>query len=109
MLLLAYTLFFSKKEEKIMFNHVVALLLGMTTFILGVVALFKSDLLSAVAYDTATTPEYRARDVNKFLDNMDTERENRCQDNRFVSQLRGFRSEWYSFEDEWACNLCESM
>ena len=49
-------------------------------------------------------------DINRFLDSLDNSRESRYSKDRsrLIAQLDGFRHEWYQFEDEWACNLCEA-
>lgn len=94
-----------------MFNHVVAMLLGVTAFILSVVALFRMDLLDALAYDERTTPEYRAKDVYDFLNEMDDTRSSRYNDrSRMLPQYDGYRHAWYGYQEqeEIACNMYES-
>lgn len=91
-----------------MFNQIVAALLGATAFILSVVALFRMDLLDAIAYDECTTEEYRQKDVNAFLDSMDATREDRyAHGNRkgMMRQLDGFRHEWNAYANEYSDNF----
>ena len=98
-----------------MFNHVLAMLLGLTAIILGVVATINFDLLQARQYDLATTKEQRDEDIRTFLDSMDRSREERYthakqghERSRNLDLYDGYRSDWYSYENEWLCNFSMS-
>ena len=98
-----------KKEDFVMFNHIIAALLGLTAIILGVVATIRFDLFQAKAYDATTTKEERDRDVFAFLDNLDATRESRYSKDRsrMLRQLDGFRTDWNSYLNEYGDNVHE--